>query len=398
MTNPCYNFLSTLVDIWNYHNSFARCYMKKWLIVLLAVLVLFVSGCPESIVSDIYDELLVNAPFLPNSGGTIGPFVPFERSQGIYGMLYIDTVERNNNAFTEGPYFEVGLWFATPQSIGATSYTLQYSSDGEIFQTFQGSEGDLTTGSATQDNFSISPGATYYYRLAIAGGEFDGWYSNSVYAPYTDVDTYWGGYSYNADMANSDPPVMVPYVGNARVISMTANTLEAGFAQIDYTPTYQWYRLNPMTFEMVEITGATGTTYTTTNADAGYHLLVRGTGNETTVGGFQQVLDGWDILIGNKSYAVDADLDGFYLVLEHAVSGLSADDFVLYEYDFVTEIPITSLTAVEGHVGMYRIDATIPAEEQGIILESTSDFWTLKGRDPDMPEEHPWYQHLPIVL
>ncbi|NLV84227.1 MAG: hypothetical protein GXY60_06665, partial [Spirochaetales bacterium] len=101
---------------------------------------------------------------------------------------------------------------------------------------------------------------------------------------------------------------------------------------------------------------------------------------------------------GNKSYAVDADLDGFYLVLEHAVSGLFADDFVLYEYDFVTEIAITSLTAVEGHVGMYRIDATIPAEEQGIILESTSDFWTLKGRDPDMPEEHPWYQHLPIVL
>mgnify|MGYP007050220809 CR=1 FL=1 len=56
MTNPCYNYLSTLVDIWNYQYSSVRCCMKKWLIVVLAVVVLFVSGCPEPIVEDIYDE------------------------------------------------------------------------------------------------------------------------------------------------------------------------------------------------------------------------------------------------------------------------------------------------------------------------------------------------------
>ncbi|MDP2790447.1 MAG: hypothetical protein Q8O15_01685 [Rectinemataceae bacterium] len=245
--------------------------MKKMLLPMIVLIVLVLSGCPNNLgTDDMFDPLLENAEFLPNSGGQIGPFASFERTNGLYGMLLIDTAERNNYAFTSGTYFEVDMSFASPSSIGASSYTLEYSSDGTAFQPYtHDGINNLTTPSVNTDNFSISPGAAYYYRLAITGGQFNGWHSNIVHAPYTNIDTYWGGYSLDASMANSDPPVMVPYVGNTRIIGMTANKL-ADNSQVSFTPTYQWYRLNPATYQITAIAGATATTYATTESDAGY--------------------------------------------------------------------------------------------------------------------------------
>jgi hypothetical protein len=371
--------------------------MKKLLLVLLSVSMLVMSGCPNVFFpdddGDLFDTLLQDTEFLPNSKGQIGPFEPFELTDGLYGMLLIDTVERNNNAFTEGTYFEVDMSFIPPATIGATSYTLEYSSDNAVFQPYKhdGVE-DLVTPSSDTDNFSIAPGGSYYFRLAINGGPYDGWHSNSVHAPYTNIDTYWGGYSLNADMTNSDPPVMVPYIGNARVISMTANNLD-DHSQVAYTPLYQWYRLNPATYELTEVYGATQTLYTTTAADAGYSLVVVGMGDEVNVGGFQQVLDDWGVKIPNRSFALDADFDGFYLVLEHAVVGLAKEDFTLYEDDWTTEIPITNLTAVEGHPGIYRVDASIPPTVEAVYLACTSAFWTLTSH---LMEDHPWGENLMI--
>ncbi len=253
---------------------------------------------------------------------------------------------------------------------------------------------DLVTPSTSTNNFSISPGGTYYFRLAISGGDYDGWHSNVVYAPFTTVATYWAGWNLNADMTNSDPPVMVPFIGNARVVSMSVKRLSDSSA-VDYTPAYQWYRLNPATYQMTAIAGATSSTYTTTATDAGYALVVRGTGDEEDVGGFQQVHDTYGIKIPNRSYALDADLDGFYLALEHAVAGLDAEDFVLYEYDYATQIPITALTPVEDHLGLYRIDAAIPATEEEVYLVNTSDFWTVTSFVTD---DHPWAESLTIEL
>jgi len=370
--------------------------MKKLTILLIFVMVLLIGGCSNGLISDdIFDTLLENVEFLPNSGGQIGPFVAFERTAGLYGMLLIDTVERNNNTFIPGTYFKVDMSFTSPASIGATSYTLEYSSDGNVFQSYPADGGgNLVTTDAGTDNFSISPGASYHYRLAISGGQYDGWHSNLIYAPYTNIDTYWGGYSLDASMTNSDPPVVAPFVGNARVISMTANKLEDS-SQVSFTPTYQWYRLNPATYQMEAIDGATDTTYATTESDAGYLLVVRGTGNESTVGGFQQVLDQWGTKIPNKSYAVDADLDGFYLVLEHEVTNLSKDHFVLYEDDWTTQIPITKMTPIAEKPGIYRIDASIPSGESSVYLVSTSAFWTMISHEL---ETDPWVENLTIDL
>ena len=369
--------------------------MKKMLLPIIVLIVLVLSSCTNNLgTDDIFDTLLENVEFLPNSGGQIGPFAAFERTNGLYGMLLVNKVERANYLFTPGDYHEVNMSFTSPVAIGATSYKLEYSSDGSSFQPYQHDAVDLVTPNADTDNFSISPGAAYYYRLVITGGQFDGWYSNVVYAPYTEIDTYWGGYSLDASMTNSDPPVMAPLVGNARVISMTANKLVDN-SQVSFTPTYQWYRLNPATYQMTVIDGATATTYTTTESDAGYLLVVRGTGNESTVGGFQQVLDNWGTKIPNKSYAVDVDLDGFYLVLEHEVSNLTKDHFVLYEDDWTTQIPITKITAVSGNPGIYRVDATIPSGESSVYLVSTSAFWTLISHKL---ETDPWAENLVIDL
>jgi hypothetical protein len=372
--------------------------MKKlWIVLLLATMVLLASGCPSDIThDDIIDPLLQGGEFIPNNGGQIGPFEPFARTDGLYGMLLVDTVERNISAFSPWTtYFEVGMSFTSPGSIGAESYTLEYALDDLIFQTYKHEGSDLVTPNAGTDTFSIAPGVnTYHYRLAINGGPYDGWHSNVVHAPYTEIDTYWASYYLDASMTNSDPPVMFPFVGNTREISMTANNL-VDLSQVDFTPTYQWYRLNPATYQMTVISGATGTTYATKVDDAGYHLVVRGTGDEVDVGGFRQVLDDLGTKIPNRSYAVDVDPDGFLLVLEHAVAGISKDDFILYEDDWATPIPITALTPVEGHSGVYRIDATIPATEEEVYLECTSDFWTLTSQTT---EDYPWEENLTIDM
>lgn len=99
--------------------------MKKYWIALLATMILIVSGCPTEMISD---DIIDVDEFLPNNGGKIGPFEPFERTEGLYGMLLVNTVDRKNYLFSPyGTYFEVVMTFSPPESIEANYYTLEYA-------------------------------------------------------------------------------------------------------------------------------------------------------------------------------------------------------------------------------------------------------------------------------
>lgn len=307
--------------------------------------------------------------FIPGSGGHITD-VSFTSEANMIGCLF---VTKSDRYYSDGSPV-VDFQFPAPSTYGATSVTLQYSPLGEDnWANYQHNGADTTT---VGNNFSISPAADYKYRLLFNGGDNDGFTSNVVEAAISLLDTRFSNWGLDESMWISG--VMLPWVGRGLEASFSVQNND-DFSTIENGLTYQWYRVNPATYESVVIAGATSLTYTTTAADVGYHLICRGTGNDTTVGGFIQVMSTSGVLIPNVAYVSNLTSNGFTLNLEKTIDSLLPEALILSYQDPVTfqNIGITVTNVVKIADGIYAVSAAIPPEVSSLYLTNTSYAWRI---------------------
>ncbi len=164
--------------------------------------------------------------------------------------------------------------------------------------------------SATSDNFSVSFWEPTVFRLEMVGGPLHGCTSNEVEAQPSPINTYfanWGG------MSGDKPYVGTTFTGHALAKRIV------GDSNVENTLSYQWYRVDPVTFALEEIFGATSTQYTVQTEDAGYRLLLRASGDGQNIGGFMQILLKLPGLAPNKAFINDVTSTGFILNLHKNV-------------------------------------------------------------------------------
>ncbi len=339
------------------------------------------------------EVISIGGPFTPGDGGTLPSFTPFTSQQGKIGGLYVDRSYKWVNTFSgnKSYYPVVDLKFPEPLQNDAESYTLQYSSDGTSWFNYQYYSEDVTTDSTIQDNFSLSsPGGDYQYRLLVNGGSKDGYTSNAVNAPLSYVNTYFSEWGLDESMFLSG--TMAPWVGRGLEAYFTVTNLENSSVVDDVYLSYQWYRINPSTYDMIAIDGATSLTYTTTDADAGYRLLIRATGDGENIGGFAQIISQGDNVLPNKAFASDITDSGFTLNLYQSVDSLTGDDLILWDYNG-KPVAITSVTPVGNSKAIFAVEANIPEADGPFRLENKSDFWRLAE---ELHQEHMVHECLTI--
>ncbi|WP_347490125.1 S-layer homology domain-containing protein [Desulfoscipio sp. XC116] len=327
----------------------------------------------------------VPAAFTPGAGGAIA-FTPFAASEGKIGGLYIGKNSKYYDVIFGGnPIYHhyVELWFIPAVDLGASGYKLQYSEDdGETWDDYLNSDYEpLTTGGDTQDNFVVTdPYGETMYRLVVMGGDMDGCTSNEVTAtiPKPGLETKFTGWSLYEGMDISG--VMLPWVGRG---------LEAGFTArlSDYPSTaetvyenvymdYQWYRVNPVSYETTAIRGATELEYITTEDDVGYSLLIRAEGDDENISGFAQIMSHHGIMIPNEAYISDVTETGFVLNLHKSVTGgIAPQDLKLIDYNG-DDVTITGVSQ-GANAAIYNIAADLDPARGPFYLCNTSDFWKI---------------------
>jgi len=350
---------------------------KKFLALLLT-LTMLIGFFP------VLPAIATNTPFTPGSGGAMPTMPTFtanpDTGSSTFAGLSIKDSERWTG-FPSGYRATVDLIFPAPSVFGATSYDLYYSADGETGWMLK--DGCNTAG----DNFSIYPDASYYYRLLAHGGTIDGYTSNIVYAPAEDElingdNTYFSSLSLDESFNYSPTRTMCPFVGRGLNISATVKSL-VSHSEIIGGISFQWYRVNPGTYEANPISGATHATYLTTNDDLGYKIMAKVIGNETTVNGFYQIFSSSDIQFPNETYASAIDGTGFTLNLKHVVPGLTASDLALTCDG--SPIAITSVTEIGDGASdnaVFRVSANLSgvSSSSSLFLNNTSGTWKISSK------------------
>lgn len=311
------------------------------------------------------------ADFTPGSGGSLPVFTPFAELPGKIGGLIVRSSDRENNAFSTGTRALVELRFPEPYNFEADSYTLQYSdNDGILWQNYKYYDADVTT---TGDNFSLNVSGNYKFRLLVNGGPKNGYTSNEVFAPLSAVDTRFSGWSLDESMFITG--IMAPNIGRGLLAGFSIKKL-SDESDVTGALTYQWYRLNPATFETTLIPNATGLQYVTTEADAGYLMLIKATGDGVNAGGFLQIYSSWPNVISNKATVSNVTASGFKLNLFKSLSGgLTVSDLELVDKDS-EPVTITSVTA-GANAAIYNIAATLDMSKSPYYLINKSSFWLI---------------------
>ncbi|PKK96679.1 MAG: hypothetical protein CVV58_05130, partial [Tenericutes bacterium HGW-Tenericutes-3] len=275
----------------------------------------------------------------PGSKGTL-PFVDYTQVEGQFGGLYVSKVDRQPG-FMGGSDMIVELQFPTPVSMGFSSYTLQYQDPITLeWHPIMWYDEPLQT---TGDNFSIPMTGEYTLRLISDTGMV----SNVVIVEYDSIDTYFTGWALDYGMFLTG--IMAPFVGYGLELS-PLNILDFNGDPVFNCYTLQWYRVNPVTFEMIEIVGATQHTYQTTTADIGYLIMVEAKGDNINAGGVQRIFAQDTVVIQNQGYISSASTAGFYLGFDYIVDLEDLDNLVIYDQNWVIiedfEITQTSNPAV----------------------------------------------------
>jgi hypothetical protein len=313
----------------------------------------------------------VVAVFTPGAGGTLPAFTPFTTPTGKVGGLVVRSTERENNAFFTGTRAVIELRFPVPTEFGASSYTLQYSeNDGVLWQNYKHNDVDLTT---TGDNFSLNFAGNYKLRLLVNGGHKAGYTSNEVFAPLSSIDSRFSGWSLDESMFITG--IMAPNIGRGLQAGFTVKKLSDG-SDVVGALAYQWYRLNPASFEMTLIPSATNLTYITTEADAGYLTLIKATGDGVNAGGFVQIYSSMANVISNKATVSNVSNGGFTLNLYKSLTGgLTVADLKLVDKD-AAPITINSVTA-GANLAIYNVGATLDIAKSPFYLINNSSFWLM---------------------
>lgn len=316
------------------------------------------------------------ADFVPGSGGSVPDIAPFAVVPNRIAGLIVTQCDRENNFIGGGTRAVLNLAFPTPASVGANGFRLQRSANGtSAWEDQPWNSGVMETSVNSQDNFSFNPDGDYSYRLLVLGGPKNGYTSNAVAAPLSGVETRFAGWGLDESMTITG--VMWPWVGRGISASFTVRKLSDG-SDVTNALSYQWYRINPLSDEMIPINGATGLIYITTEADVGgWRLLCKATANGTAAGGFSQVRTS-GAMIPNQSSVTNLTATGFRLNLYKSVPSLVPADLTLTCWNGAanTNLPITGITALAGN-SSFNISAPIPADAQSLYLGNLSETWKI---------------------
>ncbi|MBN2765285.1 MAG: T9SS type A sorting domain-containing protein [Paludibacteraceae bacterium] len=325
----------------------------------------------------------IYAQFTPGEGGNLPVFPAFSLPEGKVGGLLLAYSHRHHSIFAEGgTYAVVDMHFPTPASIGAESYTVQISDDnGGTWTNYQHYGEDLVL---TGDNFSLSPDASYTFRLRVNGGSKDGFTSNEVYAQLSHINTRFAGWGLDEGMFLTG--IMAPNIGRGLEANFTVKKLSDD-SEVEGHLNYQWFRVNPLTYEMAPIENANTLNYVTTIADAGYKLALRASGDNTEVGGVAQILSSQDNLVSNNAYTSNVDQTGFNLYLFKQPATLADDDLELTDAAY-NPVSITNVQTLSNNAS-YRISATLDPSKAPYQLMSKSACWRIvsemEGMHMSMP-------------
>jgi hypothetical protein len=325
--------------------------------LLLIGFLLFLSTCP------------IQSQFTAGEGGSLPTFPIFTEIPNKVPGFLIESSDRNNNSFGGGTYPVITMKFPEPSTFGASTYTLQYSENGTNWSNYQHNDEDLTT---NYNNFSFNPGGNYYFRLLLNGGPKDGFTSNEEFAALANLKNMFTSWYMDEGMFLTG--IMAPNIGRGIETSFTVTDLTST-ESVEGSLTYQWYRINPLTYEMTLIDGATSLTYTTTIADAGYELCIIATGDGIKVDGFKKIISSWGNVIPNKSFASQVNNNGFTLNLFKTTNGLELEDLKLRDNEY-NEVQITSINA-GNNSAIYEITAALDISKAPYHLNCDNKFWSI---------------------
>lgn len=306
----------------------------------------------------------VTAQFTPGEGGALPAFPVLTAPEGTFPGFIIKESGRRNNVFYPGTYARLYMECENSENLETDSLILQSDATGS----WQDTEIRL---SKSWVMFDYRPDLSCNYRLRAKGGKLDGFTSNVQYGPVTGINSYMSQSSLDESMYHTG--IMAPWVGRGLAASFEFKDLILGGVLPDNVLTYQWYRVNPKSYEMTPIPGATDTSYATTSDDTGYHLMIQATGDETTIGGFYKFLSSWDNVIPNKAVVGAMGLSGFTLNLFKSAPELLAEELELTDDE--GDVPILAVRKGDNDA-MYHIDADLKLNST-YYLRNTNPFWRL---------------------
>ena len=186
------------------------------------------------------------------------------------------------------------LYFKPLPEMGAASYTIQSSIDGNVWSDFM--VNGLIFTITDQSAIGIDPRLTEdcYFRIRINGGEYDEQTSNTMWAKYAPQ----GGYLHHSTLDTSLhlTGVMSPSAGHGIEVGIEIRTFVSAtdFSLNPILPdaigSWTWYRVNPLDFDdKTLIVGANTHTYTTTNADIGKLIMVEASGDGSSFYGLVRI-------------------------------------------------------------------------------------------------------------
>lgn len=247
------------------------------------------------------------------------------------------------------------LYFPEPAAIGASYYTVEYfDQDTNSFQPFVYNDEILQP---DYNNLSLSVSNNLTLRLHAVTNDNKTYYSNTLEVGYPIKEVNFSGYSLDQSVYISD--VMVPYVGFGLDLSVTIYDisgdenilLEEGYS-------YQWYRLNPYTFEQTKIEGAINHKYITTEEDIGYYNLIRVTMDEADSGDYIQVIS---ISLVKKPIEIinfEKTNNGITLEFDYRFDIQDNLNIVFYDQDY-NELKINSIEVLnDGASYHFKVDLT----------------------------------------
>jgi len=305
--------------------------------------------------------------FEPGYLGSLSLPVIDEAEPNTFAGLFIENIERNND-IVGGTDCEVMLSFPSSFELGAINVTLQYYDVGTSSWLNYGSGIDYTT---EYNNFVLTNPGIVQLRLKVYGGDMDGYVSNTVTTAHTNINTYFSSWGLDESMFLTG--VMTPYVGHGLEASFAVKTLDLGTDVIGGL-TYQWYRINPNTYEHQPISGATTLTYTTTTDDVGYFIGIIATGDEETVGGRIEIISNYEpVLLTAEMYATNASNTGFDIHFDHLVDGLNPDGFMISDSEY-NEIEVVSITQ-GATAASYHVTIAAPVNNQALYVSYSDVCW-----------------------
>ena len=297
-------------------------------------------------------QLLIAAAMLFMAIGTQAqPPAPLEVEPGSKGQLPVSQLPTfgqleeghfagllfRNTAYYHNTYFDsyalrAVLTIQEPAIMEAESYTLQYRAHWE--------DGEWTTVEADDENYTEGRGYGYDYgfelkqfpydvtdwRVIINGGPRDGYISNTatVRMPGNgQIFTNPGGWSMSG--TDMDDPKLVGSEYGSSMYLTTTNHLWGAPSESDSTYyvshgyyRYQWYLVDPVTYEEKAIEGATDSIYTPTVADVGYILVKEFRGDDEHVSFYYRFYLGQVCLPVVASFAYIGK-DGFILNTDYII-------------------------------------------------------------------------------